>query len=530
MEISPVRAGAAADGNNGRTEVKTIRAIIVEDEATIRNGMLRHVMWNELGVDEVETAENAEQAMGMFEMYRPDIILSDIRMPGMYGTELCRAYRQWLPDCQIIFVSGYSDKEYLTSAIRLGAVSYIEKPIDVEELSGAIQTAVSRIQHIYQQKQAILYSMINAEQDGSLSDLAEDGGLRRDSSDLSGRDRTDEGRHGLLVNLFFLGAGHMDESSREDMAGLLNQEIPGEHLTVFSDTIDAGRQALLFLANHRWDPETCEQICRCVLSFFDETSSVFLSYSGDLTTRREVFHAYRQNLNAFQNVGWSGWNSFVSAEMRPSELREATLGEEELASFCQLLRQGKKERLAERIDRESNKLMQEHACVNFAVRHLYYQLDQKVSEFEKDFAGMKKSPDYIGQSTSIAELRDHLIEHVEEALEQTGGEGGSGAIIRTVCEYIESHTNDRELSLNRLAGLVSLTPSYLSALFHKKTGKTVVQYINDTRLQKAAELMKDPVVKLYQVADAAGYDDVKYFARQFRKKYGVSPSQYRDSQ
>ena len=104
------------------------------------------------------------------------------------------------------------------------------------------------------------------------------------------------------------------------------------------------------------------------------------------------------------------------------------------------------------------------------------------------------------------------------------------AIIRTVCEYIESHTNDRELSLNRLAGLVSLTPSYLSALFHKKTGKTVVQYINDTRLQKAAELMKDPVVKLYQVADAAGYDDVKYFARQFRKKYGVSPSQYRDSQ
>ena len=154
------------EGNIGRADVKTIRAIIVEDEATIRNGMLRHVKWNELGVDEVEAAENAEQAMGMFETYRPDIILSDIRMPGMYGTELCRAYRQWLPDCQIIFVSGYSDKEYLTSAIRLGAVSYIEKPIDVEELSGAIRTAVSRIQHIYQQKQEVLYSMLNSEQEG----------------------------------------------------------------------------------------------------------------------------------------------------------------------------------------------------------------------------------------------------------------------------------------------------------------------------------------------------------------------------
>lgn len=498
------------EGNIGRADVKTIRAIIVEDEATIRNGMLRHVKWNELGVDEVEAAENAEQAMGMFETYRPDIILSDIRMPGMYGTELCRAYRQWLPDCQIIFVSGYSDKEYLTSAIRLGAVSYIEKPIDVEELSGAIRTAVSRIQHIYQQKQEVLYSMLNSEQEGGLSEA-------------------DVIRHGLLVNLFFRGAGHMDEASREDMVGILNQEMPEEHVTLFSDMIDAGRQALLFLADSRWDQETAEQICRCVLTYFDETCGVFLSFSGDLTTRREVFGAYRKNLDAFQNVGWSGWNSFVSAGVIAAEHSDAIIKEEELATFSRMLRSGEEKKIAEFIDAWSNRLIQEHVCLNFAVRHIYYLLDQQVVRFEKNFGEMQQSPDYIDHSSSIVELRDYLIEHVEEALDRTGTGNYNSCVIRKVCEYIETHAEERDLSLNRLAGTACLTSSYLSALFHKKTGKTIVQYINDVRLEKAARMMEDPSVRLYQISDAAGYDDVKYFSRQFRKKYGVSHSQYRDS-
>ncbi len=140
-----------------------IRVLLAEDEAVIRGGILRHIRWNELGVDEVRSAANGTDALAMREEYEPDIIISDIRMPGMIGTDLMREYRKTLPECQVIFISGYSDKEFLTSAISLGAVAYVEKPIDLTILSDAIRMAVENIQKTRRAKQAenILSEMEN---------------------------------------------------------------------------------------------------------------------------------------------------------------------------------------------------------------------------------------------------------------------------------------------------------------------------------------------------------------------------------
>jgi len=109
-----------------------IKVIIVEDERLIREGIAGQVPWKELHVDGVRTAENAETALSVCKGYRPDIVVSDIRMPGMDGITLCTKLRGLLPDAQLIFISGYSDKEYLMSAIGLHAVNYIEKPVSLE--------------------------------------------------------------------------------------------------------------------------------------------------------------------------------------------------------------------------------------------------------------------------------------------------------------------------------------------------------------------------------------------------------------
>ena len=123
-----------------------IRALLVEDEAVIRGGILRHIRWNELGVDEIRSASNGAEALALRQEYEPDIIISDIRMPGMIGTDLMREFRKLQPEVQVIFISGYSDKEFLTSAISLGAVAYVEKPIDLKILSDAIRMAVENVQ------------------------------------------------------------------------------------------------------------------------------------------------------------------------------------------------------------------------------------------------------------------------------------------------------------------------------------------------------------------------------------------------
>ena len=129
-----------------------IKLLIVEDELITRRGLMRHVPWKKIGVDAVETAENADEAFGICARWQPDIVLSDIKMRGMDGIEMCRQLRSLLPDCQIIFVSSYSYKEYLKAAIELGAIQYVEKPVVLEELIGAVEKGIERIAQIKKQK------------------------------------------------------------------------------------------------------------------------------------------------------------------------------------------------------------------------------------------------------------------------------------------------------------------------------------------------------------------------------------------
>ncbi len=141
-----------------------IRALIVEDETTIRSGLVRHLKWAELGVDEVRAAESAEEAFSILENYRPDLVLSDIRMPGMDGIQMATAIRERFPDTQIAFITGYTDKEYLQAAISIGVVGYVEKPVSLEELTKIVRKAVHYIQKIRHIQMATLHSLINYSQ------------------------------------------------------------------------------------------------------------------------------------------------------------------------------------------------------------------------------------------------------------------------------------------------------------------------------------------------------------------------------
>ena len=121
---------------------RMIKLLLVEDESATRKGLMKHIKWHELGVDVVEEAKDGIDGLEAARRMQPDIVISDIRMPGMNGIDFTAAVREEFPACKIIFLSGHSDKEYLKAAIRINAVSYVEKPINVDELREVIAKAV----------------------------------------------------------------------------------------------------------------------------------------------------------------------------------------------------------------------------------------------------------------------------------------------------------------------------------------------------------------------------------------------------
>ena len=118
--------------------------LIVDDETPTRSGLKTAIDWASLGITRVIEASDGEEGLQAVRREHPDIILSDVRMPRMDGVTMLEKVRAVCPETVFIFMSGFSDKDYLMAAIRLGAVSYVEKPLNFTEVRGAVSDAVQR--------------------------------------------------------------------------------------------------------------------------------------------------------------------------------------------------------------------------------------------------------------------------------------------------------------------------------------------------------------------------------------------------
>ena len=108
-----------------------MKILIADDEDYTREGLMEEIAWEEFGIDEIMQAVNGEEALKIVKWFRPDIVLSDIRMPKMDGIAFAEEMVRLIPGSKLIFMSGYMETDYLKSAIRLSVIDYIEKPVEV---------------------------------------------------------------------------------------------------------------------------------------------------------------------------------------------------------------------------------------------------------------------------------------------------------------------------------------------------------------------------------------------------------------
>ena len=129
-----------------------MRLLIVDDEPYTREGLKEEIDWKKLGIDEILDADDGETARNMLEWFQPDLVITDIRMPNMDGISFAENFKEKCPESQLIFMSGYMEIEYLKKALKLSAVDFIEKPLDMDEVVEAARKALNAIQEKRQEK------------------------------------------------------------------------------------------------------------------------------------------------------------------------------------------------------------------------------------------------------------------------------------------------------------------------------------------------------------------------------------------
>lgn len=518
-----------------------MRAIIVDDEPMTRSGLRRFIKWDELGM---EVAGEAEDGIAAYELYlekRPDIVLCDVRMPRMDGIAFAERIRQIDPACRIIFLSGYNDVDYLKSAIKLQAVDYMLKPIQMAELTKLLRQTKETVLSIREERQEL--DAMRSQFDRSKSELIEH--LLRsliaddpESAPHAHEKESDLARlhpsfplTGYYQGISFRFRGESDKATWQEA---VLTEAERADLPVLSSTMNGLGFALASINGAKGDERVGVWLDRLIRRREKgEPAGIAAGIGDPCHSLNGCGGTYRQSLTALSYQFYRGWGTIIGYNSLPQLRREPRLFDKQAIIKFEELLQSKQLQAAEQwLDTIINELLLHTPADIEGIRKKLFRwyasmtrlYPESMWEFENDrmWAAMFVS----GELYTIRKFLIQRLFAIGEALDQM--DVGDKAVIRDIMSFVQDNY-DKDVSVNTIAGHVHLAPTYMCMLFKKEKGLSIHDYITQHRIKQAKRLLKDRKMKLYEVAAKVGYQDANYFAKVFRKVTGVVPSQYRDA-
>ncbi len=529
------------------------RAIIVDDEELVRQGLRKHFDWAGHGVEIMADLPDGREALNFLSTHSVDLIVTDVRMPDVDGIELAIEARKLLPRVKVLFVSGHADVRYLKEALKMDAVDYILKSVDLDELSETV-ARVTRIMdeererdRALQQMEEKLTQSMPLLQERILASLVLDD-LESDEPILNQLEFLeipidDSTRYCLLViqlKDLFLPLHPVSQRDRTLRSLKIQAECAEEGARCGPCVCFRSRtgEFVLVLPMEQEEYETTllevsEALERRLIENVDLRVSIGISdrFSGLLN-----FHpAYKAAVNAIRNRYLLDEKSLISIDKyEGADLARRARAQAERA-LREAFSQGSAEKLGamllESIGQVDGRLSQSEMQ-----NHLIYLLMLPATlDIDPEIRARSEYRDFPRILERYMRCRDQreqlaLIQQLYEEAASLGGArlgAHAASIIQRVREIINTQYMD-QLSLQNLAEQVNLTPTYLCVLFKQLVGKTINEYLTETRIEHAKQLLADPRIRLYDVCYRAGYLSPSYFSKLFKKHTGVVPSEYRD--
>jgi len=515
------------------------KAIIVDDERMIREGMRRAINWNPLGVEEVLTASSGSEALEIIRKENPDIMITDISMPGMTGHELIERAQKIRPDLAVIVLTGYDKFEYARRALQLHVKDFLLKPIEEEVLSGSIQKVVSELENERKKKEAL-----------------------KDGERLEGiaKQRTLEEKLILAVTgtpeekaeAAFSLTKHFELSEEEllTMAILLPalKESPQDDEVVFS-----GRQAT-DICMSEIDAKGCgftvlsAKMARILIVFFNSRclfSPVDMLKNLDAIFTDESIPVPKAAVGTTVKGMTNIFRSYSEARI----LFENDKGK--IEEILQMASERKRTTLFRDVFETLLSEMIQNLSNYSYVMHIYDTFEKAVDSYNLSLDYMRKCCFRIAADTYYACLgakeikpelnldsfmnmikdgsRKDCLDMTKQILTKmlNQEEEEVHVIVKQAKIYIEGHLEE-ELSVASLAEIFYVSPNYFSRLFKRMEGEGCNEYIVRKRMEKAKQLLDTTNFSSNRIASMVGYSDPNYFSITFKKRYGKSPLHYRN--
>lgn len=535
-----------------------IKVFLVEDEMVIRRGIKNSIDWEKEGYIFCGEASDGELAYPMIIKEKPDILITDIRMPFMDGLELCKLVKKELPNIKILILSGYDEFDYAKEAIRLGVTEYLLKPISSGKLLEALNGVSESIRREKEDKDLVRKYMEemreNTEHEKqkffeqmiagnlSMADALETG--KKYEMNLSA------GMYNLLLFRFTLG-----EENRKSGELLGEAEYAIEKLTerleyVFEFQRGVEGWAFLLMADNE------EQMSERVKELSKDLEEIMKNYStiayfggiGQPVARlRELEESFREAERALAARFTMELNRIISVEDIRMAQNVDTLDDIEITSFGEIektrtmlekfLNNGAEDEIDEFVDVYINELPEENLksvlMSQYIIMDAYIVMMSFCEKIEGIEGEMQAQSEELKNSMKTIQTLEEIKNYIRMLLKKIIGvrDTISGRrysdIIEIAKDQIRKTYMSDEISLNTIAAEVGMSPSYFSSIFSKEMGKTFVEYLTEIRMDRAKELLMCSSMKTSEIGYEVGYKDPHYFSYIFKKTQNCTPKEFR---
>lgn len=526
------------------------KVLIVDEENITRVALQTAFSWEKNGFQLVGSASGGREALALLENTKADIILTDLKLPHMEGLELIQQLQEQHYDGKIIVFGNYNDLDLVMEALKLGATDYLLKlTLSSDELFALLHRLKEQLESERQlRNDQIKNNIVQNEQ----MRMAKNNVLRELLLGESAYKTVITQLKSWGIEFVSPGGYYMFHIVVDQYETAISKgKIKDKKLLAFSianivkDTIgisiateiievDSRNIAVLFFdsvtpyfGNDKM--ATAQSILRMLRQYLDLQISIVVS--RDSRNWIEISEVYRECRAATAMQFYLGYSSIMDSQTCKFTDHSGNM-RLTIAEVRRLINIGEKEQAIEKIrfELDAMETYRTHpAIVKKFADLLINELNQLALEWEAN--GLTLADRYrfeLHQIDLMSELKTELLTiiiQIDAELAKIKGSKYRTEVSRAI-DYIKANLSSK-LTVGIIAGQVNMNEDYFSRLFKAETGSNLIQFINDMRMERALELLRDPNVKVKEVAAAIGIDDPYYFMKTMKKHCGHTPSEYK---
>ncbi|MDO4277354.1 MAG: response regulator [Lachnoclostridium edouardi] len=520
-----------------------IKVIVVDDEDIIREGISSFIDWRALGMELSGQASNGLEAARLIQAAGPDIIITDVKMPKMNGIQLLAVAKEKNPDCLVIMVSSYDQFEYAQQSLNLGAFAYLLKPIDTEKLIALLKEGGEKIKKKSSQQQlldnyrGVLEQAQSDILDNKLKVLVFGGEV--DEFTCGERKYLENIPEFSIITVYAGEPLFREEIFIKEMEEKLNlwkSKQKNKEIKTFQNQ----NRMNIFSVFHYGKEEL--ELKKLSLIFSQYYKEIAVGVSENADTFTALSRIYRQSLEAveyrfftkqpvifFRDIkkvvcpsleNTEDWRKFLKKSLSGKGVNGSKTIDDSQKFAASLL---------EYIYMEKPSGLMLKTIASSVIMEILHSLREAGGKPEDLFLSVtdtidgvlnEKNPDFMVDG--LKNILDRTAEYIRRLEEFR-----ISPVVLKARKYIEENYRNPGLRLDEVAEYVHINPSYFSTIFSRELKISFGDYLTKVRMEEAVRLLTNTPLKIYEIAERAGYQNVPWFTVAFKRYTGKKPGDFR---